>query len=89
MALDFNLLWRVFGTGWRYTSSRMPSEWDIYLYAYELSSFTSQPLNYEITLGCAQSALAGAGRLPGRLLVARALAGELEDRISKHCSVSP
>jgi len=36
---------------------------------------------------CAQAALAGAGRLPGRLLVARALAAELDDRIARHCSV--
>ncbi|KAK9828037.1 hypothetical protein WJX81_004015 [Elliptochloris bilobata] len=33
-----------------------------------------------------QAALAGAGRLPGRLLIARALAGELEERIARHCA---
>ena len=34
-----------------------------------------------------QAALASGGRLPGQLLVARALAGELEERIARHCAV--
>lgn len=35
----------------------------------------------------AQAALAGGGRLPGHLLVARALAADLEERIARHCAV--
>lgn len=34
-----------------------------------------------------QAALAGGGRLPGQLLVARALAADLEERIARHCAV--